>query len=257
MRPCQAPLLSSKARSASSARWLARAERDPFRISKLTNNKVHGDPSKALGSAAGAERRNYVARSAHKLLELDSKYRGLLRPGVCVLELGAAPGGWTQVCIEKLQGKGKIIAVDIKRMDSRVFVGARASQVHAIQGDVRQEATLQQIEQALAGAKVDVMLSDILGNVTGNGLADAQASLDLCDLALDLASRYMHPSTAAESDGKKTEAKILVMKVLQSDLSEKWRRDVVQNKFRDVKWAKPEASRKESREAYLVCRGLK
>ena len=244
MRAGHAPLLSSSRHSASSARWLARASRDPFRTSKAgSNNSANG---------ATGDVKQYVARSAHKLLELDSMYKGLLKPGKVILDLGAAPGGWTQVCLDKLSGRGKVVAVDLNELDSRVLGDARASQLTAIQGDMRLESTLQEIEQVLDGTRVNIVLSDMLANQTGNSIVDAQASLDLCEHVIHLATLYMEPWRAGES-----EVGTVIMKVLQSNLADEWRRDVVQRRFRNVKWEKPEASRKESKEGYLVCRGYR
>lgn len=243
MRP-QIVCLANKSRTPSSSRWLARASRDAF------------SRSKAAATATEHSGDNYVARSSHKLVEILRKYRQYgVRPGQTVLELGAAPGGWTQVCIRAMRGRGRIVAVDLDDLHEQVRSEAAAAMhstaaagsesrgmdlLHVITGDML--ASHPAIERGLQGCTADVVLSDILANTTGNSLRDSQASLDLCQAVLQLAEQHGNPSRC-----------MLVMKILQSEEAASWRRDTLSRVFDTVRWEKPEASRKESKEGYLVC----
>lgn len=234
MRACSASL--TKSRSGSSTRWLARARADPFR------------PTFSVESDVGPSSL-YVARSAHKLAQLDDKHH-FLRPGYTVLELGAAPGGWSQVCLDRLKGKGKIIAIDLLELDPRVLaVGQeKGSMLRFIRGDVREPITQEAINRASSGGRVDVVLSDMLGNTKGNSTADAATSLELCELVLELARRYMQPKPEQS-------AGTMIVKILQSGEADEWRRKV-SRLFESVKVVKPAASRQESREQYIIARGM-
>lgn len=234
MRPCL-PILA-KSRSGSSSRWLARARSDPFRP---TFSSDSDDGPASL----------YVARSAYKLVQLDDKHR-FLRPGCNVLELGAAPGGWSQVCTERMKSEGKIVAIDLLELDPRVAAAGQEkdSILHFIRGDIREPHVQETIDRACRG-RVDVVLSDMLANTTGNSTADSASSLELCQLVFGLAERYLQ----RDSDRGGT----MVVKLLQSGEADDWRKSVLQNAFRSVKIVKPTASRAESREQYIVARGLR
>lgn len=255
MFPCSCRLSGN--RSASSSRWLARAKNDPFR--------------KGRPGSEGTSKQLYVARSAYKLAELNggSAKTRFIRPGARVLELGAAPGGWTQYCLDAMKGRGKLVAVDLLDLDPSVLSHKYAStSLSNIVGDAREQDTLDKVAAALSTetpssheGSVDVVLSDMLANTTGNSLRDGQNSLELCQLVFDLALRYLRlpqPSNVAEEHTvgispvrassrphralAPAERSVLVMKIFQSQDASDWRRDVLQKHFKTVRWEKPAAS---------------
>lgn len=187
-----------------------------------------------------ATQHGYRSRAAFKLSEIDAKDK-LLKPGMTVIDLGAAPGSWTQVVRERLtaQGavRGRIVALDILPMDP-------LPDVEFIQGDFRDEPVAAQLAGALAGQKVDVVLSDMAPNLSGIAVADAARSLHLAELALEFALAHLKPSG------------VLLVKVFQgsgySQFVEQLKRSFV-----SVAARKPPASRAESAETYLLARRLK
>lgn len=271
MRPCVPQCTKSK--GSSSSRWLARARKDTFGASTSSS------PSSSSSSPS-----LFVARSAHKLLQLDARFK-LLKRGSTILELGAAPGGWTQVCLESLRGRGRLVAADLLELDSRVAAAAAGPDglLRFVRGDLRDAKTRSAIRAALGtgdgegGAHaVDLVLSDMLANTTGSKEADSARSLELCELVLELALEYMSEparpalasasatlSVAEEAPAKQLHEtipegnnKTMVLKILQSHEADVWRRTILQKLFKTVKVVKPDASRKESTECYIVARGL-
>lgn len=219
-------------RSPSSSRWLQRSRNDPFRTNKATSDTAE----------------NYVSRSAHKLLALDHKYR-FLKPGATIVELGAAPGGWCQIAMKRMRGQGNLIAVDLLPLDNRVATGRAAEGVlHHIQGDIRSPETRDNILQLTNGRPADVVMSDMLANTSGNMLRDQQSSLDLCQIAYDLAMELLERPSAASHNSA-----TLIMKILQSPEAAMFARDTLTKSFHNVKWEKPMASATASSEMYLVC----
>ena len=182
----------------------------------------------------------YRSRAAYKLTEIDDKDK-LLRPGAIVVDLGAAPGSWTQVIRERLSRHGKlsgrVLALDILPMEP-------LPDVDVIQGDFREEAVEQQLEAKLEGAKVDVVVSDMAPNLSGVAAADAARSLLVAELALDFAVKHLKPDGA------------FLVKAFQgsghSQFVERLKRS-----FRSVAVRKPAASRESSAEVYLLARGLR
>ena len=183
----------------------------------------------------------YRSRAAYKLTEIADADR-LLHPGMTVVDLGAAPGSWTQVVRRRLAAadgslRGRIIALDILPLDPIPEVGF-------IQGDFRDEAVEQELGALLAGANVDVVLSDMAPNLSGIAASDAARSLHLAELAAEFACKHLKP------DG------VLLVKAFQgsgySQFVERLKRD-----FRSVATRKPEASRETSAEVYLLARGRK
>jgi 23S rRNA (uridine2552-2'-O)-methyltransferase len=183
----------------------------------------------------------YRSRAAYKLTEIAEADR-LLRPGMTVVDLGAAPGSWTQVVRRRLTAadgslRGRIIALDLLPLDP-------IPDVSFIQGDFREEAVEQQLGALLAGADVDVVLSDMAPNLSGIAASDAARSLHLAELAAEFACKHLKP------DG------VLLVKAFQgsgySQFVERLKRD-----FRSVATRKPEASRETSAEVYLLARGRK
>jgi 23S rRNA (uridine2552-2'-O)-methyltransferase len=182
----------------------------------------------------------YRSRAAYKLAEIDDKDR-LLRPGAVVVDLGAAPGSWTQVIRERLSRRGqlggRVIALDILPMEP-------LPDVEVIVGDFREEAVERELEQKLQGTKVDAVLSDMAPNLSGIAAADAARSLLLAELALEFAVKHL------AADG------IFLVKAFQgSGYSQYVER--LKRTFRSVSVRKPAASRESSAEVYLLARGLR
>lgn len=183
-----------------------------------------------------AQKEGYRSRACYKLLELQDKDR-LFRPGMTVLDLGAAPGGWSQVAADLVGHKGRVVASDILPMDA-------LAGVDFIQGDFTEEAVFAQILAALDGQPVDLVLSDMAPNMSGVNAVDQPRSMYLVELALDMAQRVLAPGGA------------FVTKVFQGEGFDDWFRDV-RGSFARVVTRKPAASRPRSREVYVVARELR
>lgn len=175
------------------------------------------------------------ARSAFKLLEIDVRDR-LLRPGQVVIDLGCAPGGWSQTALRRMQGKGRVIGIDLLEM-------APLAGVHFIQGDFADAAVQAQIEAVLAGSAVDVVLSDMAPNLTGVAVTDQARAYALAELALEFARTHLRPEGA------------LLIKVFHGAGFEDYLRRL-RAVFHSVAVRKPSASREVSREVYLLARCL-
>src|SRR5215831_17609321 len=183
-----------------------------------------------------AQAKGYRSRAAFKLLELAEKDK-LLRPGLTVVDLGAAPGSWCQVLRQQLGPKALIVAVDLLPMDP--IAGVRF-----VQGDFREEPTVRALEAALEGRRADLVLSDLAPNISGVASADQARSVLLGELALAFAESWLQPGGD------------LVVKAFQgAGFSELQRR--LQASFGKVYVRKPKASRDRSREVYLVAKGLR
>ncbi len=183
-----------------------------------------------------AQTRGYRSRAAFKLLELAQKDR-LLRPGMTVVDLGAAPGSWSQVVRERLGPGGRIIAVDVLPMEP-------LSGVNFVQADFREEAGLAAVEAALAGTKVDLVISDMAPNLSGIDPVDQARSIHLGELALDFALAHLRPGGD------------LLVKVFQGSGLAEFQRAIGKH-FTKVRVRKPEASRDRSREIFLVGNGFR
>jgi 23S rRNA (uridine2552-2'-O)-methyltransferase len=204
------------ARSKSSTAWLKRHVSDPY-VRK-----------------AGAQ--GYRARSAFKLLEIV-KRDALARPGDCVVDLGAAPGSWSQVLAERVGKSGRVIAVDM--LDVAAIPG-----VTVIRGDFREEAVLRRLEEALEGRKIDLVVSDLAPNISGVRVTDQARSIHLCELALDFAKTRLNPRGA------------FLVKVFQGAGYPEFLA-AMRRVFVSVASRKPGASRGESKEMYLLGKGLR
>lgn len=202
-------------RSKSSHRWLERQRRDPY--------------------ARQAQQQGQVSRAHFKLQQLDERYR-LLRPGMKVLELGAAPGGWTRFLEERLRG-GLLIACD-----SRPITAGGDTVV--IEGEYGEAATDAAIETALGGRRLDLVLSDMAPNISGVRATDQARAMYLADLALEAAQRWLQPGGD------------LVVKLFQGEGVDAWIAEV-RKRFDKVYVVKPKASRPDSREVYALARGLR
>ena len=204
------------ARTKSSAGWLSRHLSDPF--------------------VKQAQKDGYRARSAYKLIELNEKDR-LIRPGMRIMDLGSAPGGWSQVAGKLVGERGRVLATDILPMDALV-------NVDFIQGDFTEDAIVQQVLEWLGGAKFDLIISDIAPNTTGIDSVDAAKSIYLLELALDMAQKTL-----------KSQANFAA-KMFQGSGSDQYLKEL-RTHFAKVAIRKPAASRKESREVYIVAKGFK
>lgn len=178
-----------------------------------------------------AQRLGYRSRAAFKLLELDAKDH-LLRPGMTVVDLGAAPGSWSQVAVQKLGPKGRVIALDLLEM-------APLPGVTLLQGDFRENAVLEELEKALAGRRVDLVLSDLSPNISGVPSADQARSVLLVELAAAFAAQWL------TTEGK------WVAKAFQGEGFEALVRDL-RKQFKTLHIRKPKASRDRSPEVYLL-----
>jgi 23S rRNA (uridine2552-2'-O)-methyltransferase len=182
-----------------------------------------------------AKREGYRSRAAYKLAELVRR-DGLIRPGMTIVDLGAAPGGWSQVAAELAGPKGRVAAVDI--LDMPAVPG-----VTFIRGDFREEATLQALEQELGGQKVDLVLSDMAPNISGIGMVDQARAAHLAELALEFALKWLKPGGN------------FLVKTFQGEGYDDLRL-ALRRHFRQVLTRKPAASRSRSSEMYLLAKDL-
>ena len=183
-----------------------------------------------------AKDEGYRSRASYKLIELDKKDK-LLRPGMTVVDLGAAPGGWSQVAADKVGDSGLVIASDILPMDSMAGVTF-------VQGDFTEESVYDQIMQAIDGRPVDLVISDMAPNMSGMNAVDQPRAIYLVELALDLARQVMKP------DG------VFLAKVFQGEGFDALLAEM-RSSFTKVQSRKPDSSRARSREIYQLCRGFK
>jgi 23S rRNA (uridine2552-2'-O)-methyltransferase len=201
---------SARGRKLSSTRWLERQLNDPF--------------------VAEAKRQGYLSRAAFKLSWLDDKYK-ILGPGKRVLDLGAAPGSWTQIVIERLRDKGEVFAVDKLEMED--MAGATTLKMDFLSGEAEERLL------AVLGGPLDVVLSDMASPTTGHRQTDHLRTMALCEAAYDFATQILKPGGC------------FIAKVLrggtEAELLNRAKRD-----FRNVHHAKPPASRAGSSELYLV-----
>ncbi|KZX65628.1 MULTISPECIES: 23S rRNA (uridine(2552)-2'-O)-methyltransferase RlmE [unclassified Alcanivorax] len=185
---------------------------------------------------AKAQAEGYRSRASFKLLEMHEKDR-LFRPGMTVLDLGAAPGGWSQVAGRLMGSHGTVIASDILPMDA-------LPDVTFIEGDFREDAVYEQILAALGDRKADLVMSDMAPNMSGNKGVDQPRAMYLAELALDMAERVLEP------DGQ------FLVKVFQGEGFDEYRQMLLQ-RFDRVVSRKPAASRARSTEVYQLASGLK
>jgi len=203
-------------RSKSSARWLDEHVNDPF----VKRAQVDG----------------YRSRASYKLLAINDKDK-LIKPGMLVMDLGSAPGGWSQVASKLVAPKGRVIASDILPMDAM-------ADVEFIQGDFTEQEVFDRIMTAVDGAPVDVVISDMAPNISGVASADQASSIYLVELALDMACQVLKPKGS------------FIAKVFHGEGYEEFVKAVKEH-FDTVVVRKPEASRARSREVYLVGKGFR
>ncbi len=183
-----------------------------------------------------AQREGYRSRAVYKLDEIQQKDR-LIRPGITIVDLGAAPGGWSQYATRLLDGRGKIIASDILPMDG-------LPDVEFIQGDFREEEVFNQLLTAIGDHPVDLVMSDMAPNISGVEAVDLPRAMYLAELAVDLATRVLGPGGD------------LLFKVFQGEGFDELVKDL-RSRFTRLVIRKPKASRPRSREVYVLARGYK
>ena len=183
-----------------------------------------------------AKSEGYRSRAAFKLMEIDDRDH-LIRAGEVVVDLGATPGGWSQVAAKRMQGKGRVIALDLLEMEP-------LHGVEFIQGDFREDAVLNQLETTLAGEKVGLVLSDMAPNMSGILLSDQARVMHLAELGLEFSRGWLKPNGA------------FLVKVFQGYGFEEFVREM-RAVFKSVATRKPDASRDRSAETYLLGKGLK
>ncbi|MFC0384057.1 RlmE family RNA methyltransferase [Muricoccus vinaceus] len=208
-------LRTAKGRTTASQKWLERQLNDPY--------------------VKAAQAAGWRSRAAFKILELDERFK-LFHPGQRVVDLGAAPGGWTQVVLRRIGDRGKVVALDILPMEP-------ISGAIVLQGDFQEEAAERAVLEALDG-QADLVISDIAPNTTGHNATDHLRILALVELAADFARRVLSPGGG------------FVAKVFQGgterELLARLKRD-----YATVRHAKPPASRKDSAEMYVVAQGFR
>ncbi len=208
---------TAKGRKTSSTRWLQRQLNDPYVVA--------------------AQREGFRSRAAYKLQELDDRFH-ILKPGVRVIDLGAAPGGWAQIAVERVGATGRVVAADVGEMDA--VTGADCLQL-----DIFAPDAIERLRNALgAGEGANVVLSDMAAPATGHRHTDHLRVIGLCEAALDVATELMAPGGT------------FVAKVLQGG-TEQELLALLKRSFKSVRHAKPEASRKDSAEMYVVAQGFK
>jgi 23S rRNA (uridine2552-2'-O)-methyltransferase len=199
------------ARSKSSTRWLQEHFSDPF--------------------VKRAQAEGFRSRAAFKLEELLDRDR-VLKPGMVVVDLGAAPGGWSQLVNERLKGNGRVIALDILPMQG-------IAGVEFMQGDFREDTVLKELETRLAGARVDLVLSDMAPNMSGVDLVDQARAMHLAELALEFSRVWLKPGGT------------LLIKLFQGVGFDDYVRNL-RAAFERVSIRKPKASRARSNEVYAL-----
>ncbi len=178
----------------------------------------------------------YRSRASYKLLELQEK-DNLIHPGMTVVDLGSAPGGWSQVAARLVGSSGKVVASDILEMDS-------IAGVTFIKGDFTEESVYESILQAMKGELADLVISDMAPNMSGMNAVDQPAAMYLVELALDLGTQVLKPGGN------------FVAKVFQGEGFEAYLKSMRGN-FQKVITRKPDSSRARSREVYLFGKGFK
>ncbi len=203
-------------RSESSRRWLREHFSDPY--------------------VKQAQQEGYRSRAVYKLLEINQRDK-LIRPGMTVVDLGAAPGGWCQVLVKLMQKKGRVIAMDILPMEP-------IPGVEFLQGDFGEDAVVAELESRLEGKKVDLVLCDIAPNLSGNESIDLPRSMYLAELALDFALKVL------ARDGS------FLIKLFQGEGFDALLAEM-KRQFQKTAIRKPKASRSRSREVYILARSLR
>lgn len=177
----------------------------------------------------------YRSRAIYKLIEIDEKDR-LIKPGMTIIDLGAAPGGWSEYCVKKMGGKGTVVALDILPMEP-------IDGVKIIEGDFREDAVFDELMTEMNNAGADLVISDMAPNISGMGSVDIPRAYYLCELALDLARQVLKPGGG------------LLVKLFQGEGFEAYNKELKAS-FSKVVMRKPRASRARSREIYALATGF-
>ena len=183
-----------------------------------------------------AQQEGFRSRAIYKLIEIQQKDH-ILKPGMTVVDLGAAPGGWSEYAVKKLGSKGRMIALDILPMEA-------IPGVEIIQGDFREDAVLEQLLDTMGDAGVDLVISDMAPNISGMEVVDIPRSYYLAELALDLAQKVLKPGGG------------FLVKLFQGEGFDVYQKTLKQS-FKRVVMRKPKASRARSREIYALATGYK
>ena len=183
-----------------------------------------------------SQKEGYRSRAVYKLEEIDQKDR-LLKPGITVIDLGAAPGGWSQYAARKLKGQGRIIALDILPMEP-------LEHVEFIQGDFLEDAVLQQLLDTLGSDKADLVISDMAPNMSGMQAVDIPRAMYMAELALDLGLQVLKPGGG------------LLVKLFQGEGFDAYLKTLREH-FQRLVMRKPRASRGRSREVYALATGYR
>lgn len=204
-------------KNSSSRAWLRRHVTDPF--------------------VKEAKKQGYVSRAAFKLLAIQEKDK-LFKPGMTVIDLGAAPGGWLQIASQCIGVNGRIIALDLLPLE------IMPPQVTFIQGDFNEQSVLDQLVDTLGSKQADIIISDMAPNLSGQSCIDLPRSIHLLELALDCAEKVLKPGGT------------FLFKAFQGEGLEAFLK-TVKLAFDQVKYRKPEASRSESKELYVLAIGFR
>ena len=203
-------------RTKSSQRWIARHVKDEY--------------------VKRAQKEGFRSRAVYKLAEIDARDH-LFRAGLTVVDLGAAPGGWSQYAVQRVGSGGRVLAVDILPMEP-------LQGVELIQGDFTEAAVLNLVLERLQGRGVDLVISDMAPNISGVAASDQARSVYLAELALEFAAKTLRPGAT------------LLVKTFQGEGFDALRRQM-RERFEKLATRKPKASRAESREIYLLARGFR
>ncbi len=201
------------------------------KTSKAWMREHLNDPYVLRANAEG-----YRARAAYKLMEIDERDR-LFKPGSVIVDLGAAPGSWCQVAMQRCGAGGRVFAIDLLPVEA-------IAGVDFLQGDFTEDAVLAGLQARLDGARVDVVLSDMAPNLSGVAAVDQARSIHLCELALDFASQHLKPG------GR------FLVKIFQGEGFSEFRKEM-ERVFASVQVRKPKASRDRSAEVYLLGNGVR
>ena len=183
-----------------------------------------------------SQKDGYRSRAIYKLIEIQEKDR-ILKPGMTVIDLGAAPGGWTEYAVKLLGKKGRMIALDILPMEP-------IDDVHIIQGDFREDEALNDLMEAIGKDKADLVFSDMAPNISGMDVVDIPRAYYLADLTLDLSQRVLKKGGG------------MLVKLFQGEGFDEYHK-VLKENFTRVVIRKPKASRARSREIYALATGYK
>ncbi len=177
----------------------------------------------------------YRSRAIYKLIEIDQKDH-LVKPGMTIIDLGAAPGGWSEYCVKKMGAKGTMVALDILPMEP-------IDGVTFIEGDFREDAVFDELMKVMDNNRADLVISDMAPNITGMGSVDMPRAYYLCELALDLARQVLNPGGS------------FLVKLFQGEGFESYSKEL-KGSFSKVVMRKPKASRARSREVYALASGF-